>query len=201
MTSSSGERTPEAESRVQVRTRVVRRSDAVRVATGPLRHALQEVEHRFIAVQSSRVPSASTKVLADYVRLLSELATTHRQLGEAVGRRDISYLTDRRLNLLEDYCHWLSRRVSSEFLLVLQVLLEQEMRRAMSPAAYQIFLRFEEIEDTVNEIETLPDKEFMNRLNDGVLLQELVELARAGEISGDTHDYGPGPQGVTGLPG
>jgi hypothetical protein len=201
MTSGSGEGVPEDETQVRVRTRVVRRSDSVRVTTAPIRQALQEVERRFIGVQSGRTLATSTRVLADYVRLLSELGSLHKQLGDAVGRRDISYLTDRRVSLLGDYCHWLTRRVSSEFLLVLQVLLEQELKQVMGPETYQIFLRFEEIEDAAREIETLPEGEFMTRLHDGTLVRELLELVRIGDVSGWTADYGPASRGLSGLLG
>jgi hypothetical protein len=194
MTEESSVQVPEDdETRVKVRTRVVRRGEVVRVTTDPLRSALREAERRFLASQSSRAAGESPDVLSDYLFQLNELGRIDEALEDIGSRRDISYLTDRRLRVLADHCRWLSRRVTTEFLLVLQVHLEQELRRAIGPEAYQMFLRFEEVEGAAREIEALPDDALMMRLREGTLFRDVLAQVRLGDIVGPPRGPGPAP--------
>ncbi|MGH2372895.1 MAG: hypothetical protein ACRDIC_05385 [bacterium] len=173
------------------RVRVVRRADAGRITTDPLRSALRETERRFLSLQSSAAARASAEVLAEYLAILRDLGEIDEHLQEASGRRDIAYLVDRRLSILGDYCRWLTRRVSAEFFLILQVDLEQGLKRVIAPEAYQMFLRLEEVEDTAREIEMLSDRELMAKLRDGALVRDILEQIRLGDVLGEARPVGP----------
>lgn len=190
MSGETGEQLFEGRSRVRVRARTVRWRDAGQVSTHPLRTALREVERRFLASQVTRAAGPSRELLSEYLSLLEELGGLDEQIEEALGRRDVSYLVDRRLKLLNDYCLWLARRVGAEFLLVLQVYLEQELKRAIPPEAYQMFLRFQEVEDTAREIEVLSDDIFMTRLRDGTVFRDILHQIRREDVMTRLRQYG-----------
>lgn len=173
------ERRPPADdaSRVRVRTRVVRRGDVIPLTTDSLQGTLREAERRFLSLQNSAMADAPPGVLSEYLAILADLRVVDGHLREMSGRRDITYSADRRLTYLNNHCRWLTRRVSAECLLVLQVQLEQEFRRVISPDAYQMFLRLEEIEDAGREIEAFSNRELMNRLHEGTLVREAVDQA------------------------
>ncbi len=180
----------EGESRVRVRTRVQRQGDTIRVAGDPLRSALREAERRFLASQSSAATSGSPAVLSEYLTLMAELGVIDERLEEASGRRDNPYLADRRLTALREYCRWLARRVSTEFLLVLNVHLEQELKKIIGPDAYQMFLQFEEVADASREIEMLPDHELMARLREGTVFRDILKQVRVGDLLARSSTYG-----------
>jgi hypothetical protein len=170
------------ESRVRARTRVPRQGDTIRAAGDPLRSALRETERRFLASQASAAARGSPTVLSEYLTLMAELGVIDEQLEEASARRDNSYLSDRRLNAQRDYCRWLARRVSTEFLLLLEVHLEQELKRLIAPDAYELFLRFEKIEDAAREIETLPDNDLMARVREGTVFRQILKQVRVWDL-------------------
>ncbi len=186
-----GTERPEEVPRVRVRSRVVRRDDALRPTTDPLRSALREAERRFLSLQSSAAMRASTEGLAEYLTILTDLGRIDERLQEASGRRDIPYIVDRRLTILNQYCRWLTRRVSAEFFLLLQVHLEQELKRVIAPEAYQVFLRLEEVEDAARELEKLADRELMAKLREGTLVKEVLEQVRLGDVLGQVGRPGP----------
>ncbi len=191
MNVEGNERPPEEVPRVRVRSRVVRRGDAIRLTTDPLRSALREAERRFLSLQSDAAARATNEVLAEYLTILTDLATIDENLQGASGRRDIPYLVDRRLTILNDYCRWLTRRVSAEFFLILQVHLEQELKRVITLEAYRAFLRLEEVEDVAREVETLTDRELMVKLREGTLVKEVLEQIRLGDELGQARHVGP----------
>ncbi len=191
MSGDAGDEWGTEEPRVRVRTRVVRRGEMVRITTDPLRSALRDAEHRFLASQRASAAGASPDVLSEYLAILADLGAIDERLEEVSGRRDIPYLTDRRLTLLREHSRWLVRRVSTEFLLVLQVRLEQELRMMIGSEAYQMFLRFEEVEDAAREIERLSDDDLMSRLREGSLLRGILEQVRLGDVLGRARTVGP----------
>ena len=180
-------------SRVRVRTRVLRQGDPIRVAAGPLRSALRDAERRFLASQTSAAVGGSPAVLSEYQTLMAELGVIDERLEEASGRRDTPYLVDRRLTALKEYCRWLARRISAEFLLVLKVQLEQELKRVIGPDGYQMFLRFEDIADVAREIEALADDELMARVHEGALFRQILKQARLEELLGRPRQHGATP--------
>ena len=127
------------EPRVRVRARVVR--EALRITTDPLRSALHDAERRFLAAQRDAT-HGTPGALSEYLTIMTDLGTIDERLEEVADRRDVSYLTNRRLSRLKEHCRWLARRVSADFLLALQVRLEQELKEIIGPDAYQMFLRF-----------------------------------------------------------
>ncbi len=170
--------------RVVRRLRVARRSDAVGAVLDPQRSSLRAAEQRFLSLQRAAAARPSTEVLAEYLAVLGDLRQIDEQLREASGRRDIPFILDRRLTFLNDHCRWLTRRVSAEVLLVLEIHLEQELKRVIAPEAYQMFLRLEEVDDAAREMETLSDRELMARLREGALLREVLEQVRLGDVLG-----------------
>ena len=190
MSGDTGDQLGPEEPQVWVRTRVVRRGEALRVTTDPLRSALREAERRFLTAQRDAAGGTSPDALSEYRALLADLGAIDEGLEEASGRRDISYLTDRRLNLLKDYSSWLARRVGTEFLLVLQVRLEQELKRLIGPESYRMFLHFQEVEDVAREVEALSDQELMARVREGTLFREILGQVRLGEILGQRSNPG-----------
>ena len=180
-------------SRVRVRTRVLRQGDPIRAAGDPLRSALRDAERRFLASQTSAAVGGSPAVLSEYQTLMAELGVIDERLEEASGRRDTPYLVDRRLSALKEYGRWLARRISAEFLLVLKVQLEQELKRVIGPDGYQMFLRFEEVEDAAREIEALADDDLMARVREGALFRQILKQARLEELLGRPRQHGTGP--------
>ncbi|MDR7418906.1 MAG: hypothetical protein QN178_08335 [Armatimonadota bacterium] len=161
--------------RVRMRPRAVPRADADARAAASMRAVLREAESRFLALQTTATESAPAVVLSAYLNILRDLGSVAERLHEASTRRDVSFLYDRRLSFLNEHCRWLARRVSAEFLLILQVHLEQDLRDTISPEAYQKFLRLEEVEDAAMEVEGLSDKDLMGKLRIGTLFSEVLE--------------------------
>lgn len=170
--------------RVRVRGRLARDAGGFPLRTDSLRRALRDVESRFLVMQSGGLARSSTETLASCLTILEQLGGIHRHIQEAADRQDIPYLVERRLTLLSDHCQWLTRRVSTEFLLVLRIRLEQEFRRVVSPEAYQAFQRIRETEDAAREIEATGDLELMARLRDGTLLRGVLEQIRLRDVAG-----------------
>ncbi|MGH2403372.1 MAG: hypothetical protein ACRDGN_02805 [bacterium] len=164
--------------RVVRRLRVARRTDTIRPLLDPQRGALRAAEQRFLSLQRAAAARPSTEVVAEYLAILGDLRQIDEQLREASGRRDIPFIVDRRLTFLNEHCRWLTRRVSAEVLLVLEIHLEQEVKRVIAPEAYQVFLLLEEVEDTAREIEMLSDRELMVKLREGTLVREILEQVR-----------------------
>jgi len=168
--------------RVRVRSRVVRRSASVMRPSGSVeltshavRSSLRAAEVRFLLLQSRSAERPSSEILLEYLGILADLRVAGNRLQDMSGRRDLSYLTDRRLTVLHHHCIWLTRRVSAEFLLLLQVQIEQELKRAIAPETYQLYLRVQDVGDASREVETLDDRGLMCRLRDGTLLGEILD--------------------------
>ncbi len=183
MSDAESERQREEGPPVRVKTRVVRRGDAGRLTTDPLRGGLRDAERRFLSLQSSAAGGVSPEAPSEYLAILADLKVIGERLHDMSGRRDISYLTDRRLTVLNHYCLWLTRRVSAEFLLILQIQLEQELKRGIGPQAYQMYLRLEDVADAAREVEMLDDRDLMARLREGALLREILEQVLPGDAS------------------
>jgi hypothetical protein len=132
--------------------------------------------------QNSASVRAPAESLVTCVAILEELGRIEGLLHEESARRDTPYLAERRLGLMREYCQWLTRRVSAEFLLVLRVQLERELRSMISPEAYQLFQRLEDIEDTAREIEATPDEELMARQREGSLFREVLDQVRLRDV-------------------
>jgi len=182
MNDMEGERRWSEGPRVRVRTRVVRRGDAVIRPSGAIdptstavRSSLRAAELRFLSLQSRSAEGTSPETLLEYLSILADLRVAGNRLQEMSGRRDVSYLADRRLTVLDHHCLWLTRRVSAEFLLFLQVQLEQELKRMIGPQAYQLYLRLEDVGDAAREVEMLDDHHLMGRLREGTLLREILD--------------------------
>ncbi len=182
MSETEGERRWSEGPRVRVRTRVVRRGDAairpvgaIEPASGALRSSLRTAEHRFLSLQTRSAEGASPETLLEYLSILADLRVVGNRLQEVSGRRDISYLADRQLTVLYHHCLWLTQRVSAEFLLLLQIQLEQELKRMIGPQAYQVYLRLEDVGDAAREVEMLDDRDLMGRLREGTLLREILD--------------------------
>jgi hypothetical protein len=141
---------------------------------------------RFLAIQSNARTRAPSEALAGCLVVLDELRKIDGRLHNVAGRRDIPYFTERRLMLLNDYCQWLIRRVGTELLLILRVHLERELRRMISPDAYQVFERLEEVEDTARELEAGADQEIMARVRDGSLFRDILDQVRLRDVVGLT---------------
>lgn len=167
----------------RIKPRVVRRGDAARVAADPLRASLRAAERRFLQLQSLGLEGISAQMLSEHLAILDDLRVIYGRLHEESVRRDIPYVTERRLTFLTEYCRWLTRRVSAQTLLMLEVQIEQELKRIISPEAYQVFLRLEDVVEDAREMETLGDREVMARLADGTLLRGVAEQIRLGSAS------------------
>ena len=168
--------------RVRVRTRVVRRADAairpsasVGLMSHTVRTSLRTAEQRFLVLQSRSTEGGSSEILLEYLTLLADLRVVGNRLQEMTGRRDLSYLVDRRLTVLHHHCLWLTRRVSGEFLLLLQIQLEQELKRTIGPHAYQLYLRLEDVGDAAREVEMLDDRDLLGQLREGTLMREILD--------------------------
>jgi hypothetical protein len=158
-----------------MRPRAGPRGDVDARAAASMRTVLREAENRFLALQTTAAESAPAVVLSAYLNILADLGSVAERLHEASVRRDVSFLADRRLAFLDEHCRWLARRVSAEFMLILQVHLEQDLRETISPEAYQKFLRLEEVEDAATEVEALSDKDLMGKLRIGTLFSEILD--------------------------
>jgi hypothetical protein len=171
--------------RVRIRTRVVRRDDSTRPTTDLLRGGLRDAERRFLWLQSRVAEGALPDALSGYLVTLSDLRMIGDRLRDMSGRRDLSYLADRRLTALGNYCVWLVRRVSAEFLLLQQIHLEQELKRLISADAYRMYLRLEDVADTARELEMLDDRSLMTRLREGSMRETLEQV-----LSGEAFPWG-----------
>ena len=163
--------------RVRLKPRVVRRGTRVQPAMDPIRTALRSVEQRFLDLVNVAGDDVSANTRAQYLVILGDLRVIANRIEDIADRRDLSYLTARRVNLLKHYCLWLSRRMSAEFLLMLQIQLEQEFKGLVGPQTYQTYLHLEEVADTAREINALLDNELLLRLRDGSLRSGMVELS------------------------
>jgi hypothetical protein len=159
---------------------VVRRDDSIQPTTELLRSALRDAERRFLWLQGRAADGALRDALAGYLVTLSDLRMASDRIRDVSGRRDLSYLADRRLTALSNHCVWLVRKVSAEFLLILQLQLEQELKRVIDPDAYRMYLHLEDVADTARELEMLDDRSLMARLREGSM-RETLELALSGE--------------------
>jgi hypothetical protein len=65
--------------------------------------------------------------------------------------------------------------VSAEFLLLLQIRLEQQLKQTIDPRAYQLYLRLEDVGDAAREVEMLDDRDLLERLREGTLMQDIVD--------------------------
>lgn len=184
--------------RVRVRARVVRRAEPIQLTTAPLRNKLREAERRFLSLQTGAVEGAPSHALSEYLAILADLKEIGNRLLDMSGRRDVSYLVDRRLTVLNHHCVWLTRRISTEFLLMLQIQLEQELKRVISPRAYETFIRLEDVADAAHEVEMLDDRELMAKLREGTLFREILEQVLPGEMAEPSE--GPGPPDPSRLP-
>ncbi len=178
------------ETHVRMQPRMLRVSRFIRSTTDSLRALLREAERRFLTLQSAADEGAPSAVLSGYLKILGNLRAIDERLQEAVVRRDISYHTERKLIFLSDHCRWLTRRVSTEMLLFLQVHLERELRNSVSPEAYQVFLRLEDVTDAAREIETLSDKDLMGKLRIGTLLRDILDEAGLEDARARAHQVG-----------
>ncbi len=176
--------------RVRVKTRVVRRGDLVRQPTDPLRSDLREAERRFLSLPSGMTEGGSDDALSECVRILADLQHISDRLEEMSGRRDLSYLADRRLTVMNDHCAWLAKRVSAEFLLLFQIQLERELRRIISPDAYQLYLRLEDVGEVVREVEALGGRELLTRLREGTLVREILGRVWPDQMRAEMQDPG-----------
>lgn len=199
MSAEESERPLDDGPRVLVRTRVVRRGDPIRPTTDPLRGGLREAERRFLSLQSRAAEGASPDALSEYLAILADLKVIGEHLQDLAGRRDISYLADRRLAVLNNHCLWLTRRVSGEFLLILQIYLEQELKRVIDPHAYQMYLQLEDVSDAARAVEMLDDRDLMARLREGTLFREILEHVPPGDVLAGGQRHGttaePSPEG------
>ncbi|OFX35492.1 MAG: hypothetical protein A2Z07_03290 [Armatimonadetes bacterium RBG_16_67_12] len=168
--------------RVRIRPRVVRRDDLERPMANSLRSVMREAESRFLALQTTATQSDPAVVLSAYLNILADLGAVAERLHEASVRRDISFVADRRLTFLSDYCRWLARRVSAEFLLILQISLEQDLKDAISPEAYLKFLRLEEVEDAARDVEGLNDRDLMGKLRIGTLFRDILDQVSLDDV-------------------
>jgi hypothetical protein len=168
--------------RVRVRPRPGLPAEPVRVVVGEARSALRALEQRFLALQASLETRPPADLLADCLTLLSQLKELDQRLEEVSARRDLPYGTHLRLTFLNGNCRWLTRRISTEVVLALQVHLEQRFRRLVDPQAYQLFLRLDELSDAGREIEALSDRELMSRLRDGTLVRDVLESVRLMDV-------------------
>ncbi|MDR7519546.1 MAG: hypothetical protein QN131_05365 [Armatimonadota bacterium] len=183
--------------RVRVKPRVIPRAGAIRLSTEPLRRDLQALERRFLLLQELLAEGPFRDFTTEFCSILGELGAIGNRLGEMVGRRNITYLVDRRLAILHQYCVWLARRVSAELLFHHQIRLEQELKRLIGPEAYQVYLRLEDVEDAAREVDMLDDRDMMRRLREGTLAQEILEQA----LGAETRDQPISPGQVAGSPG
>jgi hypothetical protein len=186
MSEVEGSRRWEEGPRVRVRTRVVRRSDAGRPPAEGLRADLREAERRFLSLPGGASEGLSAEAMSECLAILTSLRGISDQLQEMAGRRDLSYLADRRLTVMHDHCAWLASRVSAEFLLLLQIALERELRRVISPEAYQLYLRLEDVEEVAREVEALTGPAILARLRDGTLMREMLGRVWPEQIPAET---------------
>ena len=170
--------------RVRMRARSAPESLTELPALDPVGGALRELERRFLESLSTSGQAAPTELQASYLGILAELREIDAGIQESMGRHDVPYFTDRRLATLADHCEWLTKRASSELMLLLQVQVERDLRRMISPEAYQLFLRLEEIETIARDLDDLTGNALMERLREGTLLREILEQVRLG--SGET---------------
>ncbi len=160
--------------RIRVKTRVIRRGEPVRHPTDLLRKDLREAERRFLSLPSGAAEGGSVEALSECLAILAVLRSVSDRLQEMSGRRDLSYLADRRMIVMYDHCTWLTKHVSAEFLLLLQIQLERELRRAISPEAYQLYLHLEDVGEVAREVEGLDGPELLTRLREGSLVREIL---------------------------
>jgi hypothetical protein len=149
-------------------------------ALDPVGSALRDLERRFLESLSSSAKTAPTELEASYLGILAELREIDAGIQESMGRHDVPYFTDRRLATLADHCEWLTKRASNELMLLLQVSVERDLKRMISPEAYNLFLRLEEIETVARDIDELTGNALMERLREGTLLREILEQVRLG---------------------
>jgi hypothetical protein len=149
-----------------------------------LRSVLREAESRFLTLQATATQSDPAVVLLAYLNILADLGALAERLHEASVRRDISFVADRRLMFLSDFCRWLARRVSTEFLLILRISLEQDLKDAISPEACLKFLRLEEVEDAARDVEALSDKDLIGKLRIGTLFRDILDQISLGGVGG-----------------
>jgi len=167
--------------RVRVKTRVIRRGEVVRHLGETVRHPtdllrrdLREAERRFLSLPSGAAEGGSVEALSESLAILAGLRSVSDRLQEMSGRRDLSYLADRQMTVMNDHCTWLTKHVSAEFLLLLQIQLERELRRTISPEAYQLYLRLEDVGEVAREVEGLDGPELLTRLREGSLVREIL---------------------------
>jgi hypothetical protein len=149
-------------------------------ALDPVGGAMRDLERRFLESLSASAHTVPAEVQASYLQILAELREIDAGIQESMGRHDVPYFTDRRLCGLADHCEWLTKRVSSELMLLLQVQVERDLRQMISPEAYQLFLRLEEVEAVARDLDDLTGSTLMERLREGTLLREILEQVRLG---------------------
>jgi hypothetical protein len=161
------------------------------VTGDPLRSALRETERRFLAAHASVAARGTPTVLSEYLTLMAEVGVIDERLEEASSQRDASYMAARRVRSLRDYSRWLARRVSTEFLLLLEAHLETELKRLIGPDAYELFLRFEEVEEAAHEIGALSDDDLMARAREGTVFRRILNRVRVWELPARPQELTP----------
>ncbi len=177
--------------RVRVRPRSGADAGAELPILDPVGGALRDLERRFLESLPTSGEAMPAELQATYLTILAELREIDTGIQESMGRHDVPYFTDRRMVTLADHCEWLTKRVSGELMLLLQVQVERDLRRQISPQAYQLFLRLEEIETVARDLDELNGKALMERLREGTLFREILEQVRVG--SGTTGTTTPVP--------
>jgi hypothetical protein len=164
----------------RVRMRPRSAPEAELPALDPVGGALRDLERRFLESLSTSAQAIPTELQASYLGILAELREIDAGIQESMGRHDVPYFTDRRLGTLADHCEWLTKRVSGELMLLLQVQVERDLKRMISEEAYQLFLRLEEIETVARDLDELNGNALMERLREGTLIREILEQVRLG---------------------
>jgi hypothetical protein len=146
----------------------------------PIGGALRDLERRFLDTLPTSAQAAPAELQATYLTILSELREIDADIQESIGRHDLPYVIDRRLATLADHCEWMTKRVTGELMLLVQVAVERDLKRMISSQAYQLFLRLEEIEAVARDFDDLSGKALMERLREGTLFREILEQVRLG---------------------
>lgn len=102
--------------------------------------SLDAVEQEFVSILTTgdlfRGDAAAGRVL----RMIGEVRRVLALVKEAEERRDLTYRATHRLRELHSRCLWLYRRIVQERLFARRVELERQLKAAISPEAYEIYL-------------------------------------------------------------
>lgn len=129
-------------------------------------HAVGRIEDRLLHL--SKEAAQGTVPLGDFVAQISlfvkDLRGYFRQVVEMKERRDLGFKALQELQLAEEHCIWLYRKIHFEEAFFKKLHLERRLRSLISADAFAVYQELLDAEDQERELLGMPDDEIGRQL-------------------------------------